>query len=66
MECCSPDVGDCKKCHPELWIQKGGSYCNWIPKAQVKIQGQKKTRANRKVNRPFRPQVTRKVRRRTY
>lgn len=19
MECCSPDVGDCKKCHPELW-----------------------------------------------
>jgi len=24
MECCSPDVGDCKKCHPELWkIVKG-------------------------------------------
>ncbi len=25
MDCCSPDVGDCKKCHPELWKQiKGG------------------------------------------
>jgi hypothetical protein len=24
MDCCSPDVGDCKKCHPELWkILKG-------------------------------------------
>ena len=32
MDCCSPDVGDCQKCHPELWIQKPGSYCNWIPK----------------------------------
>ena len=21
MECCSPDVGDCKKCHPDLWKQ---------------------------------------------
>jgi hypothetical protein len=35
MECCSPDVGDCQKCHPELWIQKGGSYCNWIPKGAI-------------------------------
>ena len=34
MECCSPDVGDCQKCHPELWIQKGGSYCNWVPKGR--------------------------------
>lgn len=32
MDCCSPDVGDCQKCHPEMWIQKPGSYCNWIPK----------------------------------
>jgi hypothetical protein len=60
MECCSPDVGDCQKCHPELWIQKGGSVCNWIPKVLGK---QKKTRFNRKGNRPSRPQVTRKVRR---
>lgn len=30
MDCCSPDVGDCKKCHPELWKQiKGGI---WISK----------------------------------
>jgi len=35
MDCCSPDVGDCQKCHPELWIQKGGSYCNWIPKGAL-------------------------------
>lgn len=30
MECCSPDVGDCKKCHPDLWkqIKKGV----WISK----------------------------------
>ncbi len=34
MDCCSPDVGDCQKCHPEMWIQKGGSYCNWIAKKQ--------------------------------
>jgi hypothetical protein len=34
MECCSPDVGDCQKCHPELWIKRPGSYCNWIPKKQ--------------------------------
>ena len=32
MECCSPDVGDCQKCHPELWIQKGSSYTSWISK----------------------------------
>jgi len=38
MDCCSPDVGDCQKCHPEMWIQKGGSYCNWIPKKQG-VQG---------------------------
>lgn len=35
MDCCSPDVGDCQKCHPEFWIQKGGSYCNWIPKGAI-------------------------------
>lgn len=30
MECCSPDVGDCKKCHPDLWKQnKKGA---WISK----------------------------------
>jgi hypothetical protein len=57
MECCSPDVGDCQKCHPELWIQKGGSFCNWIPKL-----GRKKTRTNRKVNKLSRPQITRKNR----
>ena len=38
MECCSPDVGDCQKCHPELWIKRPGSYCNWIPKKQG-VQG---------------------------
>ena len=32
MECCSPDVGDCQKCHPNLWIQKGSSYTSWISK----------------------------------
>lgn len=58
MECCSPDVGDCQKCHPELWIQKGSSYCSWIPKTQ------KKTRSNRKGNRLSR-QIPRKTRRRT-
>jgi hypothetical protein len=35
MECCSPDVGDCHKCHPELWIQRGSSFCNWIPKETI-------------------------------
>ena len=42
MDCCSPDVGDCQKCHPELWIQKPGSYCNWIPKkvgSKVSVNG---------------------------
>ena len=33
MDCsCSPDVGDCPRCHPEMWIQKGGSFASWIPK----------------------------------
>lgn len=60
MECCSPDVGDCPKCHPELWIQKGGSYCNWIPKPHI----QKKTRVNRKASRPSHPRAQRKTRKR--
>ena len=61
MECCSPDVGDCQKCHPELWIKKGGSYCNWIPKVHCK----RKTRSNRKANRLSRPLVIQKTRKRT-
>ena len=63
MECCSPDVADCPKCHPELWIQKDGSYCNWIPKVQAKVE--KKTRANRKVNRPSHLRGQRKTRKQT-
>ncbi len=30
MDCCSPDVGDCKQCHPELWKQTKGGI--WISK----------------------------------
>ena len=64
MECCSPDVGDCPKCHPDLWIQKGGSYCNWIPKGPVSKK--QKTRVNRKVNRLSHHRVLpKKTRRRT-
>ena len=48
MDCCSPDVGDCQKCHPELWIKKGGSYCDWVPKTQKR----QRTRINRKVSKP--------------
>jgi len=63
MECCSPDVGDCPKCHPELWIQKGGSYCNWIPKGQEK---KGKTRINRKVSKLSHPRaLPKRTRRRT-
>ena len=62
MDCCSPDVGDCQKCHPELWIQKGSSFCSWIPKSEMKS---KKTRSNRKVNKPFRHLVPRRTRKRT-
>ena len=29
MECCSPDVGDCRICHPELWKKSGA---HWISK----------------------------------
>jgi hypothetical protein len=33
MKCsCSPDIGDCQRCHPEQWVQRGGSFSNWIPK----------------------------------
>jgi hypothetical protein len=59
MDCCSPDVADCQKCHPELWIQKGGSYCNWIPKALV-TKVKRKTRSNKKGNRLSRPHQSRK------
>lgn len=47
MECCSPDVGDCQKCHPELWIQKGGSYCNWIPKGTIPFDPRLRIKSNR-------------------
>ena len=71
MECCSPDVGDCPKCHPELWIQKGGSYCSWIPKDQghglnVSSRKKQRTRINRKAHRLSHHQaLQKKTRRRT-
>jgi hypothetical protein len=43
MECCSPDVGDCQKCHPELWIVTKNSWVTWKPK----IPKVKKTRRKR-------------------
>jgi hypothetical protein len=60
MDCCSPDVGDCQKCHPELWIQKGGSYCNWIPKKQNEQKKQRKTRSNRKASKLSHPRAVQK------
>ena len=62
MDCCSPDVGDCPKCHPDLWIQKGGSYCNWVPKKQGPKK--QKTRINRKANRLFHPRAIHRTRKR--
>jgi len=32
MECCSPDVGDCQKCHPELWVVTKETWSSWKPK----------------------------------
>jgi len=78
MECCSPDVGDCQKCHPELWIQKGSSYTSWISKEfggslvkgvskrGVVNGGQRVSRSqapfNRTRSKPSRPRATRKKR----
>lgn len=56
MDCCSPDVGDCQKCHPEMWIQKGSSYTSWISK-----EFSKRVKSPRPFNRtrskPFRPRA---------
>jgi hypothetical protein len=62
MECCSPDVGDCQKCHPELWIQKGGSYCHWVPKGPIVPKSRKGGKGglplfSRRVNRLVRHRV---------
>jgi hypothetical protein len=74
MECCSPDVGDCQKCHPELWIQKGSSYTSWISKEfsgslvkgysrRVGSKGMAKPSPfNRTRSKSSRPRVTRKKR----
>lgn len=76
MECCSPDVGDCQKCHPKLWIQKGSSYTSWISKefsekGLVKgvskrgvVNGGQRGLApfNRTRSKPSRPRATRKKR----
>jgi hypothetical protein len=75
MECCSPDVGDCQKCHPELWIQKGSSYTSWISKEfcgnlvkgytrRGAVNGGQRGPApfNRTRSKPSRPRVTRKKR----
>jgi hypothetical protein len=64
MDCCSSDVGDCQKCHPEMWIQKAGSYCNWVPKVKAfkSVFGGSKGMAkptpfNRTRSKPVRPRV---------
>ena len=32
--CCSPDVGDCQKCHPELWNKSKKSWTSWKPRGE--------------------------------
>ena len=47
MNCsCSPDIGDCQRCHPEQWVQRGGSFSNWIPKDFKKGQRSSKSSKN--------------------
>jgi hypothetical protein len=55
MECCSPDVGDCRKCHPELWKKAG---LHWVSKEfHVETRRPRKTRRQ-----PIKQKGTRKVR----
>jgi hypothetical protein len=44
MECCSPDVGDCPKCHPEVWIKTKKSWIHWKPKSTKSRKTRRKKR----------------------
>ena len=47
MECeCSPDVSDCPRCHPEMWIRNSGGPWSWTPKfcCSKILKNNKKTR----------------------
>ena len=36
MFCCSPDVGDCPHCHPEMWIRNAKSPWHWTSKFNLR------------------------------
>uniref|UniRef100_A0A6C0EP89 Uncharacterized protein n=1 Tax=viral metagenome TaxID=1070528 RepID=A0A6C0EP89_9ZZZZ len=48
MECCSPDVGDCQKCHPELWIVTRDNWTLWKPKKSKNRKTRRRTDLHRK------------------
>ena len=56
MDCCSPDVGDCKKCHHELWKQtKGG--------IRISKEFPLETRPNKQLKRPRNKKQTQRKKR---
>jgi len=64
MFCCSPDVGDCPHCHPEMWIKNSMSPWNWVSRFNInrsnkanKRYSRGGKRFSRKTNTPSRPQV---------
>jgi len=48
MECCSPDVGDCQKCHPELWTITQKHWIHWKPKTKKNRKTRRRTDLQRR------------------
>ena len=47
--CCSPDVGDCRKCHPEMWKKCKDCYISkQFPKETAPLKKKKINKTRKK------------------